>query len=173
MYGQLIGFLAMFVSFFIYQQNKRSNMVAIKLITDILWATHFYVIGSITAMVTTTIAIVREVVFYNTKKGIAVRLWIAVFSVVFLLSAVVTWKSIFSLLPALSSVITTTGFAETNPKRMKIMIIPATVGMFIYNLNCKSIAGIINEILTMVSIISFFAIRYYKKRKRRMMKGRT
>ena len=62
--GQAIGVIAMVESFVIYQVTDRKKMVVLKLLDDVLWVIHFILIGGYTAMLTTGIAVFREIIFY-------------------------------------------------------------------------------------------------------------
>ena len=57
--GQVVGVIAMVESFFIFQVTDRRKMVALKLLDDLLWVTHFILIGGYTAALTTGIAVFR------------------------------------------------------------------------------------------------------------------
>jgi len=66
--GQYIGFVAIATSVMTFLFNKRWQILAIKLITDVLCALHHIMLGNFTAGCTTVISIFREIVFL--KKDI-------------------------------------------------------------------------------------------------------
>lgn len=110
--GQIIGFFAMAVSVLIYLQRKRRNILALKLTTDVLWAMHHLLILSYSAA-TTTIAIFREIVFYNYDKKWAKSKWWGIgFSMTFILASLLTWKDAFSIIPAFGTILTTIAFGN-------------------------------------------------------------
>lgn len=155
--GQFLGVAAMLVSFFIYQQSSRGRMVFLKLVTDVLWASHFLLIGGLTGALTTAMAIFREAVFYNKEKKWAKSpLWLWLFILAYTAAAALTWKGFFSLLPSMGSIIATVAYWQNDQMRAKLLLAPTAFCMFFYNLYTRSYAGIANEIITIVSMIIFF-----------------
>ena len=67
--GQFIGFVAIFVSLFIYTQSNRKKIIIFKLFADILWALHFFLIGTLTGSATTGISVIREFFFIKFKRN--------------------------------------------------------------------------------------------------------
>ncbi|MBR2038059.1 MAG: YgjV family protein [Lachnospiraceae bacterium] len=161
--GQVFGFCAVITSFVIYQQKSRKKFIQFKLAIDLLWTLHFLFIGSRPAFITTALAIFREIVFFNKdKKWAKNRIWIFFFLSMFLTSAILTWKNIYSVIPACASSLTTIAFWSNNVTTIKLLLLPASVGMFIYSMQAHSVAGIVNEIISVLSIITYFAITYLK-----------
>lgn len=152
--GQLIGFGAMGVSFFIYQQKKRESIIFLKLITDFLWIIHFAFIGGYTAMTTTGIAVFREIAFLNNDKKIFSGKWCLYFFITaFFSSLIFTYNGIASVFPVISSSIATLGFWNKKVSKMQVFFFIQSVGMLIYNIIVFSIAGICNEMITISSLI--------------------
>lgn len=155
--GQILGGVAMAISFVIYQQSSRGRMVFWKLVTDVLWAAHFFLIGGLTGALTTAMAIFREVVFYNKdKKWGKSPLWAVLFVLAFAAAAVLTWKDAFSLLPSCGSIIATLAYWQNDQKRAKLLLAPTAVCMFVYNLYSRSYAGVVNEVITILSLLIYF-----------------
>ncbi len=155
--GQSLGLVAMLVSFVIYQQSNRGRMVFWKLVTDVLWATHFFLIGGLTAALTTAMAISREIVFYNKdKKWGKSPLWAVLFVLTFAAAAALTWEDVFSLLPSCGSIIATFAYWQSDSKRAKILLVPTAICMFVYNLYNCSYAGVANEVITLISLLIYF-----------------
>lgn len=168
--GQIIGYVAMFVSIMIYFQRKRKNVLMLKLTTDVLWATHHLMIASIPAAATTTFAIFREIVFYNYDKKWAKSTWWKVFfSTGFVIAALLTWKDYFSIVPAIASVLSTIAFGSKKLSVTKIFAFLSSVGMLIYGIHYGSSATVVNECITEASIIisAFVSIVLLKRNKKR------
>lgn len=152
--GQLIGFIAMVISFFIYQQPTRNRILIFKLITDLLWIAHFLILGAITAMTTTTIAIFRELAFLNNKnKFLSGKCCLYLFCFLFAFSLVFTYSGPISVFPVVSSIISTIGFWNKETSKMKIFFFFQSVGMLIYNITVTSIAGVFNEVIVISSLL--------------------
>ncbi len=166
--GQILGFVGMATEFCIYQQNKKEHMVLTKLAADVIWAAHFFLIGGWTGAATTTAAIFREVVCYysHSKQWAKHKAWMYVFCVIFFCCGLLTWKGIYSLFPPICSVISTVAFWAPSPKRTKILQIPSTTVMLIYNLIARSYAGMISSLLNLGSIAISFVRAFFAKKKK-------
>ena len=156
--GQFLGFFGMATEFCIYQQNQKKRMVLTKLTADGLWIMHFFLIGGITGAMTTLLAAVREIVCYfsHSKKWAESRIWMYLFCLGFLACGIFTWKGIYSLFPPLCSIISTIAFWAPSPKRTKILQIPATSAMLVYNIVVHSISGAVASIVILSSITVSF-----------------
>lgn len=156
--GQAIGVLAMIESFFIFQVADRRKMVLLKLLDDVLWITHFVLIGGYTGALTTTVAIFREIIFYfrGEKKWASSPLWAVGFSIVFAACAPLSWTGIFSIFPATASVISTWVFWMKRTETAKLLQVPSAVCTLIYTLVYSSYSGTLAQIITLSSIGLFF-----------------
>lgn len=163
--GQIIGFLAVGLGFFIYQQKSYKKTIAFKMLTDFLWILHFFCLKGYTAMITTSIAVFRELAFMNSGKKRRFGIWCPViFIVAFAFSLVFTYKGVSSIFPVISSSIATVGLWNKNTSKMRAFIFVQSAGMLIYNTVIFSVAGIINELITISSlIISVIRQRAYDK----------
>ena len=170
--GQAIGVIAMVESFVIYQVTDRKKMVALKLLDDVLWVIHFILIGGYTAMLTTGIAVFREIIFYfkGNKKWASSILWAFVFSLAFAVCAPLTWANIFSIFPAAASIVSTWVFWVNKTETAKLIQLPSALCMFIYSIVYSSYSGVLTQIITIASIVLFFA-RYLIKNKKTRSKG--
>ena len=167
--GQILGFVGMATEFCIYQHNKKEHMILTKLVADVIWATHFFLIGGWTGAATTTVAIFREIVCYysHSKEWAKHKAWMYAFCGVFFCCGLLTWKGIYSLFPPICSVISTVAFWAPSPKRTKILQIPSTVFMMIYNFIVVSYSGLISSLLSLSSIAISFVRTFIAKQRRK------
>lgn len=168
--GQILGFVGMATEFCIYQHSTKERMVLTKLAADVIWATHFFLIGGWTGAATTTVAIFREIVCYysHSRKWAQSKVWMYLFCVFFFCCGLFTWKGVYSLFPPICSVISTMAFWAPSPKRTKILQIPSASVMLTYNLIVNSISGATSSILSLTSIaISFTRTAIAKRREKK------
>ena len=156
--GQIIGFAAVGISVFVFQQGTMKRMSAFKLICDILWTLHFLLIGAYTGMVTTTIAILREILLINRKKVPKTdnRIFLFPFCVCFFLAGFITWKNVFSVLPVCASCIATVAFGKKDTAASRKLSLLVSFLMMVYGISVISFSTILNEILTVSSILVSF-----------------
>lgn len=161
--SNIIGMLGIFANTMIYQQKYGKNLILWKLFSDILWVLHYFSLSAYTGCAIAAIGIFREIIFYNNKKSWAKsNLWFVIFLLCSILSALFTWKSIFSILPAIASVISVISFWKKKPGLSRILAYPISLSMLTYDVICNSYVGIINELLTILSV-TIGTIRYKKK----------
>ena len=148
----LIGALGVTANMLVYQQKSSKNLLIVKLISDFLWATHYFLLSANAAMAIAIIGIFREIVFYNQKKKWAKsNLWLVFFLSCSVVSAILTWKSFFSILPGIASFISVISFWSNNPRLSRYLAFPISVSMLIYDITCHSYMGITNDILILIS----------------------
>ena len=146
--GQIFGFSAVALATVIYLQKDRKNILAVKLLTDILWVVHHFLIGNTIAAVTTGIAIAREILLMKKRRFFL----LIVFPLLFFIPLFFTYKNITSIIPPVASSISTVGFYNNNVKYIKLFAFSASVLMLIYGAFNNSAATVVNEMLVLSSI---------------------
>ncbi len=156
--GELCGGLATVVGFFVFQQKKRSRILLLKLICDILWGLHFLFLQAYSGMAISLVACVREILFYRmgTNKEKKPLFLLFMFLVLNTCSVTLTWTNVWSVCSLLSGWLGTLAYWQTAPNRIKLLGWMVCVSQTIYALGVGSRAGLINEAITMVSIALFF-----------------
>lgn len=96
--AQIVGFVGITVNVLIYQQKNRASILKMKLVSDVLWAVHYLMIGAYTAVAVACLGILREFVFMKRKKLSS----LVAFLILGLFSVAVTWKGWLSLLPTMA-----------------------------------------------------------------------
>jgi len=134
-------------------------------------------------MVMDLIGSTRNIVFANTvKKGKSTKPYIILFSILTLvlgvLSIVLTWDIssikwtsnvkiatilmvIVSVISIIAKLLTTVAYGIKNPHLIRMVNLPSCSLWVVYNLVVFSLAGIVNEIMSIISII-IAEIRYKK-----------
>ena len=132
--AQAFGLLALSASLIIYRQKKRQRLLWFKLFQDVMWLTHYLLLGAHSAAATSALCISRSAVYANSdKRAFPLRVWIPVYILLYALSAAVTWSGIFSIFPALSSILSSIGFGMRRPRHTKIIAIFASACTLVYN----------------------------------------
>ena len=158
----VVGALGIAANVIIYQQKSGKKLVFWKLISDVLWALQYIMLGAYSGAAIAVIGIFREIVFYNNdKKWARSRLWLLFFICVSVLSGILTFKSVFSLLPMVASVLSILGFWRKSPSLSRVLAFPISASMLTYDIYAVSYMGIVNEVLTIISAV-IGIIRYLK-----------
>ena len=151
--GQMLGFLAILTAYFIYRSKERRNVLKLKLLADVLWASHNFLIGAFSGGVITGIAIGREILFLKDKRR---KFYLFAFPALYFLSLLLTYQGPLSVLPAIASTIATVGFWQQKPTAIRLLAAASSCLMLGYGLYVRSYATIANEIITLISIALFF-----------------
>lgn len=133
--AQIFGLLALCASLIIYRQKKRQKLLYFKLFQDVMWLTHYLLLGTASAAATSALCITRSAVYANShRRFFALRIWIPIYIVLYAASAVLTWSSVFSIFPALSSILSSIGFGMRQPRHTKIIALFASACTLVYNI---------------------------------------
>ena len=157
--GEIVGVFAILLNFLIYQQSKRKALLRVKLLSDISWALHYGLLTAFSGMAVCIVGAMRETTFLLTDdKKDKRKNFLLLFAIVAIITSLFTMKDLFGLLPALASLIAVFSYWQQNPNITKLLGIPISVSMIIYDVMRYSIMGIVNEVLTLISISVFFIL---------------
>lgn len=152
--GTIIGYIAVAVNFLIYQQKTKRGLLTCKACADVLWITHYCLIGGYTGAAVNGVALIREVFFFNNDKNSKTgKIALMCFLCASVICSILTWKSVFSLFAMAGSLISVISFWIGSPKVSRILSFPVSACMLIYGVSNHSLAVLINEILVMVSSV--------------------
>ena len=169
--GEAFGFIAIFIGFFVFQQKDRKKLLRTKLICDILWATHFGLLGAFSGMAISVVAAFRAITFSRIRRDENRKsiLFLFLFLLINIISVSLTWNSPWSICSLISSMLATTAFWQTSTSRIKLISLIVCVSQITYAIAMHSYASCLNEMITITSILIFF-IRNKKNTKLRIMK---
>ncbi|HJA93378.1 MAG TPA: YgjV family protein [Candidatus Eisenbergiella merdipullorum] len=165
---QLFGIGAMVSLFIVYQQKTRKKLIAAKLSADIFWVLHYFCLGGIAGMIPNFIGIFRELIFINRqrRKWADSVIWPVLFILLTWCLGARTFHSLFNILPITASTFVTISLWINDPKLTKIISVPVSLSFFLYDIYVRSYIGMINELISITSILLFF-IKERIRRKRK------
>lgn len=153
--GQILGFVAFVVSLFAYQRVKKKDILLCMVLSNIINLVHYLMIGAFSGCITKTIAIFRDsfIVLKEKNKGLSNILFLLIFILIYVLVSIYTFTSILSLFPLIAAIIYIIPTWLGNSKTVKKAALLCYVLWLIYNIYVLSIAGLIANIISIVSII--------------------
>lgn len=159
--SNIFGCGAMFSLFCSYQQKTRRRFIIAKLSADICWVVHYLFIGATAGAIPNFIGIFREIVFVNRndKKWAKSAVWPVLFIIVNFSLGINTFHSVYNLLPILASTFVTISLWINNIKLTKLISVPVCIAFMIYDFHVSSYIGMINESVSIFSIIIYFIKR--------------
>lgn len=153
---QGIGFVGMFFLVISYQAKSNKMLFILQMLGCLAFSLQFALLGAYSGCIATLINIVRNLMLtkYNDCAAIRWKGWIVVFSLASAAAAMLTWNGWVSILPVIAIISATYAFWTNNAGRIRIIVLFVNAPcMLLYNLMVHSWAGVLNETITIVSII--------------------
>ena len=161
--GEIAGLLATAVSFFIFQQKKRKNILLFKVICDILWILHFFLLQAYSGMALSMVACLRGIVFYrigSRREGEKALPLLFLFLLLNTAGIGLMWSGPWSICSLISGWLATVAYWQTSPLRFKILSLAVCASQLTYAIGIGSRSSLLNELITLSSIgLFFFRIR--------------
>ncbi|MBQ3219930.1 MAG: YgjV family protein [Clostridia bacterium] len=184
---QGIGFVAIAMNIISVQFNRHSIIMLFKSLGSFLFCIQYLLLGAFTGMVMDFVGVIRNFIFANNvKNNKSNKWWIVLFSVITVGAGITTiiltwdktleslsrWSSnfntlsvlavVFSIISILAKLISTIGYGAKKPHTIRMTNLPTCSLWIVYNFMAMSIAGIINEAMSLCSVI-IAEIRFRKK----------
>lgn len=152
--AQCVGALGVVVFLLCYHFKDMKNVLKVKLLVDIIWGVHYFLLGAYSGCATNAICCVRELVFMNNDKGILKnRIWLWFFVALNFVGAALTWKGFYSIIPAVVSTLATFSFWQKDVKHARKIGITNNMLMFTYDVFVGSYMGMVGESLSFFSVL--------------------
>jgi len=187
---QGIGFVAIAMNVLSAQFNTHFKIMLFKSLGSFLFALQYLFLGAFTGLAMDLIGVIRNFIFtYNVKKGKSNKWWIVFFSlitaIVGITIIVLTWSKtlevltrwtnnptwlfvlamLISILSITAKVVSTIGYGAKSPHVIRMINLPTFSMWIIYNFIAFSIAGIVSDAMSIISII-IAEIRFREKPKK-------
>lgn len=162
--AQIIGIVAMLVSFLSFQQKERKTVIIFQIASTTLFAINFFMLGAIVGALLNVVAAIRSVVFMDKAKSKGDHpAWLCAFFFVYILSYVATFtvfdkeptaiNLVIEVLPVIGMVLTTIGFRQNDAKAIRKYCLLNAPLWLVYNIYNMSIGAIIGESVNIISIV--------------------
>ena len=158
MFAQLVGLFGTALFFASYQCRDNRQLFRVQFLSYLCYTAHLFLLGAATGAVSYLINTFRS--FCLGGKWKSAKSWgmCAVICFLQIITLVLTWSGWISILPVAANIASTIAGYSHNPRKIRL------AGMFInsplwivYNAMSGSLAGILDEVVTELSmIISIF-----------------
>lgn len=181
---QALGFVGIIIGIIAVQFNSHKNIVLFKTLAEIPFLIQYIFLNAYVGMVMGVIGIIRNIILRYKIKNNKNPLSVIILACVITITAgivtislsfdatvyemtkfsknlsIATFLAIlFSALSIIAKLLTTVAYGIKEPKIIRALNFPSSFLWFIYNFVFFSLAGVINEVLVMTSII-IASIRY-------------
>ena len=151
---QLIGVLGIIASIISFQCKKHNLILIFRTLNEFIFAIQYFLLNAYTGMAMNLVGCVRNIIFtkqlaQNKKTTITT----IVFGIMFLLFGVFTWHGKKSILIIVAKVLSTIAYGNKNTTVVRGIIFLTSTSWLIYNYYVFSIAGVLCEAFTLISLI--------------------
>lgn len=159
---QGIGFIGIALNIIAVQFNKHWQIVLLKTLGSGLFVVQYILLKAYTGAAMDGIGILRNIIFiFAVQKGKPTLIWIIFFSALTIALGIATFEGYISLLAITAKLLSCISYGINNARAIRMINLPSSGCWLVYNGLHFSLAGILNEILVIISII-IAEIRFIK-----------
>ena len=153
--GQILGFIPIILSYFVFHYDKRSTTIAIKATSDAVSALHFLLLGATTGLAINCVNVVRGICFSQKgRKKWASGIYMPIlFCAATVTSSLLGWTGWESLLPMVGSSLAVMGYWCINTSHMRLFNLVGSSLWVIYGVIVFSVPTILQDTILVVSIL--------------------
>ncbi len=167
--AQVFGYAALAFTFIGFSSKKRTLILLFRIITSACWLVHFPLLGAYTVCVANGIAILRELLFFNSdKKWTRHKAWLIGFICAYILSTALLWEGIASIFSLIAATCDCLAVYSKKTITMRTIFIIGLPFWIVYCIIMQSVSGIIaNSVALAITIVMFiYEMIMLKKAKR-------
>ena len=151
---QLIGGLGILASLISFQCKKHNSILAFRTLNEAIFAAQYLMLGAYTGMAMNLIGCVRNTVFSKqVAKGKKTTVSTIIFTIIFFIFGILTWQGAKSILIIVAKVLSTIAYGNKNPTVVRGIVFITCTSWLIYNYCVFSVAGVICEAVTLISLL--------------------
>lgn len=157
---QAIGFLGTIIFFLSYQCKSNKNLFRVQFISYFLYTIHLLMLGAVTGGLSYILNTIRSLCLGSKNDFLKRKIMCVLICILQMITLYFTWGGVISILPIIANIAATIGGYTYNGKtiRMVGMLINSPLWI-IYNILVGSWAGILDEIVSEISMITSI-VRY-------------
>lgn len=167
---QAIGFIGIGLNIVAVQFNKHWQIVLLKTLGSLMFVFQYILLKAYTGAAMDGIGVLRNVIFiFAVRKGKPTLIWIILFAALTVVLGAITFEGVLSLLAITAKLLSCVSYGINNARTIRMINLPSSGLWLIYNGIHFSLAGIVNEIFVITSII-IAEIRLNYKNKEKIKK---
>ena len=157
--AQIIGGIAFLLSLIAYHRKKKEKILENMIISNILNFIHYLLLGAYSGCITKIIAICRDyfIILKSKKHFLSSNIFLSIFILVYIVTGILTYNNIWSVLPLLAAIIYIVPVWNGDEATIRKTAFGCYFLWLIYNIFVFSIAGIISNVISIIS--TFIAIK--------------
>ena len=150
--GQIFGIAPVIFGFISFQAKTSRGIIFWQLATALGFSLHYLMIGALTGAALNFIAAIKGLCYYLRDKAGNKSLFFPIFfSVLVVITSILTWEAWYSVFLLAGLLINTLSFALLPPQKVRALMLVKAPVTAIYNVFTFSITGIIYESMVFIS----------------------
>lgn len=156
--AQIIGFAAFLISIVAYHRDKKEKILGCMVLSNILNLIHYFLLNAYSGCITKVVGICRDafIILKGKNKLLSSNIFLVIFVLIYIIAGVYTYNNIWSILPLIAAIIYIIPIWNGNEITVKKTAFICYFLWLIYNIFVFSIAGIVSNIISIIS--TFIAI---------------
>lgn len=151
---QIIGAFGILASIISFQCKKHNSILFFRTLNEFIFAIQYFLLGAYTGMIVNLVGCVRNIIFSKQiSKNKKTTFSIIIFSIMFVVFGFAVWQGPKSLLIIFAKVLSTLAYGNKKTTIVRIIIFVTSTSWLIYNCYVFSIAGVLCEAFTLISLI--------------------
>lgn len=148
---QLIGALGVVASIISFQCKKHRSILIFRTLNEGIFTVQYILLGAYTGAAMNIVGCTRNMIFAKQKGG--TKKTVVLFSILFFVFGLLTWQGLKSLLIIVAKVLSTIAYGNKNTTVVRAIIFFTSVSWLLYSILIGTVAGAVNEALTIGSIL--------------------
>lgn len=165
--AQILGILAILVFSLSPQQKTKNKILIFQLFSSILYCLQYFILGAFSAVVINIIGAIKESIFYlytKKDKDIPVKI-LLIYTIIIIISGIITFTDIFSIFPAFLAILATYGTWQKSLKKYRILVVISIILWTVYNFVVGAYVNVIGNAFQLVSaVIAIIRLDVMKKK---------
>ena len=151
---QLIGALGIVANIISFQCKKHNSILFFKTLNEFIFAIQYFLLDAYVGMSMNLVGCVRNIVFTKqVRQNKKTTITTIIFGIMFLIFGFLTWQGKKSILIIIAKVLSTIAYGNKNTTVVRIIMFITCTSWLIYNCCVFSVAGVLCEAFTLVSLI--------------------
>ena len=153
--AQILGFIPMFLGFFVFYYNDRKKAIAVKAACDGMFVAHFSLLGQWTGAAVCAVNVLRGLLFAQRgKKKWLSLMWVPVLICLLTIGgSILGWTGWESVLPMVGSVLAVIGYWCNDTRLLRRFNFAGISLWLVYGIITMSVPTIIGNCVYLISII--------------------
>lgn len=162
---QALGFLGLASMVISFQMKTATRVLIMDIAANVFFGIQYLFLGSVSGMIVLAVSMVRNIMLLLRDRWpkLAWKGWVVVLIALEVILCAPNIAKWYDILPVIGFIVVTVSFWSKDPQKLRFANLILVCPIFLlFNLLVGSWGGVINEIITWVSVFTAF-LRYRKK----------